>query len=90
MKEIRVPKDDVFGISAAFADLLPSAQVNADIFASHAFLKAHGSDTSEELKAKNSIYTHATKPFHTNYDALRKALTNVKVNPQDAEASSSD
>ena len=89
-KEIRVPSDDVFGVSAAFADMLPSAQVNADIFASHAFLKAHGADTSEMLNAKNSIYSHATKPFHTKHDALRKALATIEINPQDAEASSSD
>ena len=50
-KEIRVPNDDFFGLSAAFADMLPTAQVNADMFASHAFLNAHGSDTSQELNA---------------------------------------
>ena len=75
-KELRIPHDDVFGLSAAFADILPTAQFNADMFASHAFLKAHGSDSRQALNAKNALYSKAPKDLKTQHDALRTALKN--------------
>ena len=73
-KVIRVPCNDFFGLSAAFADMLPTAQLNADMFASHAFLKAHGSDTSQELNAENSLHSKAPKDLKTLHDNLHTAI----------------
>ena len=86
-KAIRVPHDDVFGLSTAFASMLPTAQFHADMLDSHAFLKAHGSDPSQELKAENALDSRAPKTLQADHDALHTALmTGLRGNPQDAES----
>ena len=84
---VRVPHDDSFGLSAAFAAILPTAQLEADLFASHAFLKAHGEGKekdSPDLTAENALHNRATSELRIRHTALKNALaTGSTGNPQD-------
>ena len=61
MGEIRVPHDDEFGLSTAFDAMLPTAQLQADLFSCHPFLKAHGSDDNQDLKNERALYSIASQ-----------------------------
>jgi len=90
---VRVPYDDSFGLSAAFASILPTAQLEADLFASHAFLKAHGKGKEKDspyLTAEKALYPRATSELKIRHTALKNALaTGSTGNPQEGASSSS-
>jgi hypothetical protein len=77
MKEIRVPHDDEFGLSAAFDAMLPYAQLQADLFSSHPFLKAHGRNKCHDLSNKKAMYSSASNELRGEFDALRTAMINA-------------
>ena len=87
-KAIQVPYDDMFGLSAAFDSMLPTAQLNAGMFASHPFLKAHGSNASCDLNAENALHSKAPKFLKTQHDALHTSLKTGLLgnNPQDSDS----
>jgi len=72
-REIRVPHNDDFNLCAAFRALKPTAQANAELFASHPFLKGHGDD--EELEASKALRATSSGIFVEHYNALRTAVT---------------
>jgi hypothetical protein len=45
-KAIRVPTEDVFGLNVVFDARVSHSQIEAELFASHGCLKAHGPDTA--------------------------------------------
>jgi hypothetical protein len=73
-KAIRVPTDDMFGLGTAFNARFSSAQIEAELFASHPYLKAHGSNTAE-LKAENALRIESNPHWKDTYDGLRAAMT---------------
>ena len=77
MREIRVPCDDEFGLSAAFDAMIPYAQLQADLFSSHPFLKAHGRNKNPDLSNKKAMYSRASKKLRGEFDALRTAIIDV-------------
>ena len=74
MKAMRVPYNDEFGLSAAFNAKPTTAQLEADLFASHDFLNAHTSDGN--LTAPSALYSGASvdliNKFKSLWDALKK------------------
>ena len=73
-KAIRVPTDDVFGLGTAFNARFSSTQIEAELFASHPYLKAHGSETAE-LNAEKSLRVESYPRWKDKYGALRAAMT---------------
>lgn len=71
---IFVPHDDYFGLSKAFKAMTPTAQVYAELLASHPFIMAHGAN-SEELNSSKAMRAISSKASLAEYDRLRKAMT---------------
>jgi hypothetical protein len=81
MKEMRVPYNDEFGLSVAFNAKPSTAQLEADLFASHDFLNAHGS--ADALNTTSALYSGASVELKDKVMALWKALkTGQDENPQ--------
>ena len=74
MKEMRVPYNDEFGLSAAFNAKPTPAQLEADLFASHDFLNAHTSD--DNLTASSALYSGVSAGLTSKFTALWNALKN--------------
>jgi hypothetical protein len=76
-KAIRIPSGDVFGLTAAFNDMTPTAQVETELITSHPFLMGHGPDVDEndDLKAENALRRQSSKRWTDEYNDLRDAMT---------------
>ena len=73
-KAIRVPTNDEFGLAAAFDSMVSSTQLEAETFAGHNFLKAHGPSTSE-LIAEKALRKKSLPESKVKYTGLRSAIT---------------
>ena len=81
-KAIRVPNNDVFGLTDAFRDMTPDSQVNSELFSSHSFLMAHREGTHEELQAEDALCASSGETWKEKYydlfDAMKTPATTQK------------
>ena len=86
-KAVRITKD-AFGLNDAFHAMTSNAQISAELFASHSFLKAHGRDTEEnkgdcaELNAEHALRSKPSSEWKKRYSALRTAMTHPEQQSQ--------
>ena len=86
-KAIRVPTKDVFGLASAFNAMVSTTQIEAELLASHPYLKAHGPDTAAnkgnyaDLKAVRALRHGSYTKWEDKYNAIRAAMTGSK--PED-------
>jgi hypothetical protein len=73
-KAIRVPNNDVFGLTDAFRDMTPDSQVNSELFSSHSFLMAHRKGKKKYLKAQNALCASSGETSKKKYDGLFNAM----------------
>jgi hypothetical protein len=73
-KAIRVPHNDVFGLTDAFRDMTPDSQVNSELFSSHSFLMAHREGTDTELQAENALCASSGETSKKKYNGLFDAM----------------
>jgi hypothetical protein len=74
-KAIRVPRDDAFGLTAAFPEMTPDSAVRSDLFSFHSFLMAHGDSKDETLTAENTLSGGALRSaWKEEYTDLREAM----------------
>ena len=76
-KAVRVPENDDFKLTEAFRQMTPDSQVNTELFLSHCFIMAHGTNNSTDLLAENVICATSSSDWKNKYDNLREAMTNI-------------
>ena len=88
-KAIRLPNNDEFGLGVAFDAMVSSAQIEAELLASHPYLKAHGPDTADnkedytDLQAEKAMRTKSSNYWKDIYGALRNAMAGTYL-PDDS------
>ena len=73
-KAIRVPTKDKFGLAKAFNAMVSTTQVEAELFACHTFVKAHGPDATD-LTPEKALRNKSLQKFAAKYKDLRAAMT---------------
>ena len=81
-RAIRIPDDDVFGLTKAFLDMTPESQVNSDLFSSHSFLMAYRDAKYDELNARGAVCARSNAASRSKYDSLRDAMGSPALQPR--------
>ena len=71
----RVPSDDIFGLTNAFQQMTPAAEIESELFSCHTFLRAHGLDADVDLNAETALHKGSYSKYEEDYTSLRKAMT---------------
>ena len=75
-RAIRVPLKDAFGLTNAFKQMTPAAEIDAELFSSHTYLKAHGNDDDDkDLDGVVALRQGSYSKYGEDYELLRRAMT---------------
>ena len=74
-RTLRIPFNDVFGLTDAFKQMTPAAEIASELFSSHSYLMAHGSSATEDLNVTSALRQSSPEEYVNDYTLLRKAMT---------------
>ena len=76
-RAVRVPKD-VFGLTGAFQEITPAAELESELYSAHPFLMAHGPSDSGDLEDTQALRKYSSSEYRQDYNLLRKAMIDKK------------
>jgi hypothetical protein len=74
-RTLRIPFNDVFGLTDAFKQMTPAAEIASELFSSHSYLMAHGSNATKDLSVTSALRQRSPEKYVNDYTLLRKAMT---------------
>ena len=78
VRAVRIPANDAFGLTEAFKQTTPSAEIDSELFSSHSYLMAHGHKKIDDLDATFALRDVSFKKYGHDYSLLRRAMTEKK------------
>eukprot|EP00428_Durinskia_dybowskii_P045785 CAMPEP_0170350938 /NCGR_PEP_ID=MMETSP0116_2-20130129/76767_1 /TAXON_ID=400756 /ORGANISM="Durinskia baltica, Strain CSIRO CS-38" /LENGTH=142 /DNA_ID=CAMNT_0010604837 /DNA_START=300 /DNA_END=729 /DNA_ORIENTATION=- len=89
VRAVRVPSNDKFGLTKAFMEITPAAEIESELFSCHTYLNAYGqTDNDPYLEAENALRneTYRNTAYKEDYELLRKAMADPQGTVQPYEA----
>ena len=79
-RTIRIPLEDVFGLTNAFKQMTPAAEIDSEVFSFHTYLMAHGLDGNADLDAEVALRKYSYQAYAEDFKLLKKAMTGGDAN----------
>jgi hypothetical protein len=83
---IRVPSNDMFGLSDHFNDMIPQGRMHSELLTAHTFLMGHQLNGKKKkdlfLESDKALYSHVNSSTKQDYNSLKEAMVHSAFRKQ--------